>query len=516
MRKSFFRILCLALTVLCCCGGALAATGTTEYSLGAIYATLSLSDSYIVLQPGNLAQHPEMLASLNKTEEDVLADWTERGVLLQAWVPAMDACLEVSAVQDEDAATYFDIDAQSTQARTAYRTSHMKGEKYVEMGYDFKASEWKRSGNSGRFLQIKYKRVVNGLTTWGYMDKTVRNGWTVTLDYQVYGRGLKEKDLNSLNKVLKTVNFNQTAAIPETAQGVPLTFTAEPPKETSRSTFTIEGTTTPGAHLIAVAMKYANPTPSRFEATASSNTGKFKIEVKLPSEGIWLTTLTVEKDGVTLAEEVFETTTYQSTLIPVTLDTEVPEQFSGDEFVLSGVTTNAVSIQCIVNGGSKPYDKTVRTNNSGKFSFKIPTGVQNEYDITLVFQKKNYETRRMTWTANRTLTEQDIQNQYKAEAVKPAYSTLTKKLDAYTGRVMGYKVYITDIQQVGDEYIIYAALTKTNKGQLKNTIVIVTDEEPNFVVGSEQKFYGRLTGLYELQSEEDTTGYPSFDLLFWE
>ena len=194
----------------------------------------------------------------------------------------------------------------------------------------------------------------------------------------------------------------------------------------------------------------------------------------------------------------------------------MPEQFSGDEFVLSGVTTNAVSIQCIVNGGSKPYDKTVRTNNSGKFSFKIPTGVQNEYDITLVFQKKNYETRRMTWTANRTLTEQDIQNQYKAEAVKPAYSTLTKKLDAYTGRIMGYKVYITDIQQVGEEYIIYAALTKTQKGQLKNTIVIVTDEEPNFVVGSEQKFYGRLTGLYELQSEEDTTGYPSFDLLFWE
>ena len=63
----------------------------------------------------------------------------------------------------------------------------------------------------------------------------------------------------------------------------------------------------------------------------------------------------------------------------------------------------------------------MRTNNSGKFSFTIPTGTQSEYSITLVFQKKNYETRRFSWTANRSLTEKDIQNQYKAEAVKPFF-----------------------------------------------------------------------------------------------
>jgi hypothetical protein len=249
---------------------------------------------------------------------------------------------------------------------------------------------------------------------------------------------------------------------------------------------------------------------------ASEKTGKFKLAFKMPDEGIWLLTLTVDKDGTTLAEHVFETTTYQKTLLPVTLDQEVPEQFEGDQFILSGKTTKGVSIQCIVTGGAKNFEKRIRTNNTGKFKFKIPTDAQSEYQVTLVFQKKNYDTRRFSWTANRSLTERDIQNQMKKEAVKPAYSTLNKKLEAYSGRIMGYKVYITDIQHVGDEYVITAALNKTKKGALKNMIVIITETEPDFVVGSEQTFYGRLNGSYEVQSEEDQVKYPSFDLLFWE
>lgn len=514
MRKRFFWLLCVLLTV--CCGASLAAVGTTDYSLGAIYAKVTLSDSYIVLQKDSLAQHPELLASKNTTEAEVLADWEARGVLLQAWVPDLDACLEIRARQDGDSENYFDISAQTTQARTAFRSSHgKKSAAYAEQGYDIKTTAWTKCGSGERFLQIQYKRVVNGLTTWGFADKTVKNGWTVILDYQVYGRGLREKDLNSLKKVLKTLSFNQTLPMPATTRGA-LTFTSVPPEETNSSSFTVEGTTTPGAHMIGVVMKYANPTPRRVEADANAKSGKFKLNVKLDQEGIWLMTLTVEKDGNIIAEHVFEPTTYQSTLLPLSLDTEVPEQFDSDEFVLSGKTTKGVSIQCIVSGGAKTFDKSVRTNNSGKFSFKIPTDTQSEYSITLVLQKRNYETRRFTWAANRTLTEKDIQNQYKAEAVKPAYTTLMRKMDAYTGRVMGYKVHITDIQHVGDEYFIYAAMTKTKKGSLKDIIVIVTSEEPNFVVGSEQTFYGRLTGPYETQSEEDTEKYPCFELLFWE
>ena len=513
MRKKLCWMLCLLLTV--CCGAALAATGTTDYSLGEVYATVTLSDSYIVLRADNLAQHPELLASRNTTEEEVLADWQERGVLLQAWVPAMDACLEIRATQDEDAKTYFDINVQTTQARSAYRAAQLKSEVLKAEGYDIKAGEWTRSGGGVRFLRLRYIRNVNGLITRGYMDKTIQNGWTVVLDYQIYGRGIREKDLNSLKKVLKTVSFTQNLPVPATTRGN-LTFTSEPPAETSSGSFTVEGTASPGAHLIGVVMKYANPTPKRIEADANAKNGKFKMNVKLEDEGIWLMTLTVEKDGVAVAEHVFEPTTYKTSLLPVTLDQEVPEQFEGNLFTLSGKTSKGVSVQCIVLGGAKDFDKTVRTNNTGKFKFEFPTDTQSAYSVTLVFQKKNYDTRRFSWNANRTLTEKDIQDQYRAEAVKPAYTTLNRKLDAYTGRIMGYKVYITDIQQVGDEHLIFAALTKSKKGTLKDIIVITTAEQPDFVVGSEQTFYGRLEGTYEVQSEEDTVRYPSFDLLFWE
>ena len=498
-----------------CCVPALAAVSTTEYSLGPVFAKVSLSDSYIVLQESNLAQHPEILSARNTTAEDMQKDWQERNVMLQAWVPDLDACLEIRGVQDEDASTYFDMNSQTASARTTYRSDHLKNPKYETEGYDIKSAEWIKTGLGGRFLQMKYKKNVNGLITWGYAEKTVRNGWTIVLDYQVFGRGLKEKDLNSLKKVTKTLEFTQTISMPEKAVGL-LSFTEIPPAETNVSTFTVEGNTAPGARVIGTLMKYANPTPIHVSDDASEKTGKFKLNIKMPDEGIWLLTLTVDKDGATLAEHVFETTTYQKTLLPVTLDREVPSQFEGDEFILSGKTTKGVSIQCIVTGGAKDFDKRIRTNNTGKFSFKIPTDAQSEYNVTIVFQKKNYDTRRFSWTANRTLTEKDVQNQLKKEAVKPAYSTLNKKLDAYTGRVMGYKVYITDIQHVGDEYVISAALTKTKKGALKNMVVILSEQEPDFVVGSEQTFYGRLNGTYELQSEEDTVRFPSFELLFWE
>lgn len=515
MKKRFFRLLFLALCMTALCIPALAAVTTTEYSLGSVYAKLSLSDSYIVLREDNLSSHPEVLKARNTTADAMLQDWRERGVLLQAWTPDLDACLEIRTRQDEDAATYFDIDAQNTTARAAYRSSHLRSDVYKDQGYDIKSAEWKKSEKAGRFLQIKYKRNVNGLITWGYAEKTVRNGWTVILDYQVYGRGLKDKDLNSLRKVLKTVEFTQILDMPDAAAGV-LNFTEIPPVETNTGVFTVEGTATPGAHLIGVIMKYANPTPRRIETDAGEKTGKFKLNVKLPDEGIWLMTLTLEKDGNTIAEHVFETTTYQKTLLPVTFNADVPEQFDSDEFTLSGKTVKGVNIQCIVTGGARQYDKTVRTNNNGKFSFHIPTDNQSMYTVTLILQKKNYDTRRFTWTANRTLTEKDVRNQYKAEAVKPAYSTLNRKMEAYTGRVMGYRVYITDIQHAGDEYIITAAMTKTKKGNLKDIIVISAQDEPSFVVGSEQVFYGRLTGTYEVQSEEGTAGYPHFELLFWE
>ncbi len=500
--------------LLCCCASALAADSTTEYALNSIYGKISLSDKYTVLTTKNLADHAGFLTTRGTTAEALLEDWSARGVVLQAWTEEADACLEIRLTQDEDAAMYFDTDQQTASARSSYRASHLKSTVYANMGYSIKSAEWKKQSAGGRFLRIKYKRTVDGNTYWGYAAKTVRNGWTLVLDYQVYGRSLKTKDNTALNKAANTVTFTETLPMAATAKGV-LEFTSVPPEETNTGSFTVEGTCTPQAHIIGVIMKYNSSTPTRVEADATK-AGKFKLKVQLPEEGIWLMTLNVEVGGSIIAEEVFNTTTYQTTLLPVNLASEIPEQFETDEFVLTGTTSKSVTVQCFVTGGEKNFEKTVKTNGTGKFTFKIPTSTQSEYSITLIFEKKNFETRRFTWTANRTLTEEDQRNQYRSEAIKPAYSTLVSRLDAYVGKVMGYKVYIQEIKQVGEEWLVYCALTKTTKGTLKNTIVVTCSEEPNLLIESQQKMYGVCVGTYDVQSEEDTVSYPCFDLLFWE
>ena len=513
VRKRICYIL-LALIIFCC-ARAFAADGTTEYSLDSIAGKLSLADSYIVLTPSNLQEHTELLTSKNWNAESLLADWEARGVIMQAWVSDLDACLEVRVNQDEDAATYFDLDQQTAQARATFRTSHLKGTSYTSLGYSIKSAEWKRQTKGGRFLRIKYKRTTDAKVYWGYAAKAVRNGWTLVLDYQVFDRGLRARDEANLNKVANSVEFLKTGSMPTTMRGL-LQFTSVPPLETNTGAFTVEGTCTPEAHLIGVVMRYSSAAPVRVEADASK-AGKFKLKVQLPSEGIWLMALTVELNDQVIAEEVFNTTTYQATMLPVNLDTDVPEQFESDEFVLAGTTSKGVTVQCIVSSGNDtPFDKTIRTNGTGKFSFKIPTSSQSEYQITLVFQKKNFETRRFSWAANRTLTEKDKQEQYKKQAIKPAYSTLSQHLNTYQGRVMGYKVYITDVQQVGDEWIVFAALTKTAKGTMKDLIVVTCPADPERIAGSHMMMYGLCTGSYEIQSEEDTISYPGFDLLFWE
>lgn len=489
------------------------ASADTTYDFPESYSKVELSDNYIILTPDNLSSHPELLASIGKNEEDLRKDWADRGVQLQAWTQDHDACVEIITIQDEDASTYFDVDQQTTQMRTAYRTSFLKGDLFKSLGYKVSACEWKNTANAGRFLKVKYSKTVNGYTSYGYMRRTIRNGWSIIIDYQIVGRGFREKDLANIDKVVAAWSFTENLKMPDTTLGL-LEFTAEPPAETSTGKFKVEGNCYPGANLIGVVMKMADPSPTRFTTTANKN-GKFKLDVQLPNEGVWLMTLTIENNGVVIADKVFDVTNYQKTLLPINWLDEVPEALTEDETVISGITAKNVSVQCIVTTPTSTYEKMVKTNGTGKFTFKVPTSAEAEYNFTLSFQKKNYSTRRFTYTVQRTLTEEDKKAQVAKNAIKPAYVTLKKKITGYTGKTMVYTVTITDIQQAGDEWIITAAMTKTKKGTLKDLIVITDNVEPDFIVGSQQKFYGLCTGMYQIQSEEGNTEYPSFAVQYW-
>jgi len=511
MRKFFFFLLTalLLLTATSACAETL--------TFDAIHAACDIPDSYILLTPGNLDRHEEWIANRGTTKDALLNEWEERGVLAQAWSTEGDVCLEISAAQDDLAQQYYDIDQQTKQIRSSYRSLHLKGEEFKAQGYTYQSAEWKKNSDYGRFLILKYKREIGGETMRGYARRTIRNGYTITLDYQVYGRGLKNADNSALNNIMKTWRFTQVLSKPaEVASKV--VFTSTPPTETNTGEFTVAGTCDPGMHLVGVIMRMSSPDPILLEATAGK-TGKFSMDVQLPEEGVWLMTMTVENGDVVTEDVVFDTTTYQKTLLPVNFDEDVPLRFDvneasalpGDELVISGKTIRNVKIQCIVEGAAT-YNKQVTTNNSGKFSFKINTKAEGTYNVTVVFQKKNYDTRRFTTAAIRTLTEADVRAQIKEEAVKPAYSTLKSKLKGYTGRIMRYDLYVMSVEQSGDQWIIQMAMNRSKSGKYSNIVYVMTKEEPNFSVDSQHRMYGTCTGAYQVENKT----YPCFDLLFWE
>ncbi len=527
MRKSFLLILLLLLTFC-----AAAAVADTEYALAPCSGKLSLDENtYIVLTPDNLDDHPELLSSIGKSKEDLLADWTKRGVQLQAWTKKMNSCLEVTVIQDDEAKQYYDLEQLTKQVRNEYLKSYRAAGKGAEDGFKIFDVQWKKQKLGGNFIVFEYKRSV-GMRSWrGLARKTIRNGYTVMLDYQIFDRLPTGTDKTYFNKIANSVSFEQvapasvdavntaaatgdsTAPVAASASGL-LQVTVPPPSETNSETFTVEGQTTPGAHIIGVLMRWSSSTPLRFTADATK-AGKFKLKVTLPEEGVWLLTLNLEVNNTIVAEEIFDPTTYSKTTLPVTLDAEIPEQISGDELVISGKTSKGVTIQCIVSNGTTTFDKTVRTNGTGKFKFKVPTKLEADYDITLAFSKKHYNSKRLTFATRRSFTAEDNQNKTASAALHPSYSALTKKLDSYIGQTMVYKVYITDVKEIDGEWIITGAVRKNKKGY-SDLMVFMSKEDPGLELDSQVKLYGTCVGAYQVQSEEGNTSYPGFDYLFRE
>ena len=505
MRKAFVCLFA-GLLMLFAVSGALA---DTEYPFPSCGASMSIGSNYTVLTPETLGEHPELLSALGMTKEEAAADWENRGVLLQAWTEKRDARLEVTAVKDDASKTWFDLEKHTRAERRQYEKDEQAALKAD--GYVLQNVQWKNHAKGGNFLVVKYKLTVGDVTYRGVMQKTIRNGYTFVMDYQVFNRMVRDSDANYLNRLVNTVVFSDTdvPATTEEASGL-MQFSSLPPAETNTDTFTVEGHCTPGAHLIGVVMRLSSSTPYHFEADANKS-GIFKIKVTLPEEGVWLMTVTAETDGNPFAYEAFQPTTYSKTLIPVSFENPVPEALTADETVISGFTSRSVDVQCIVSGGVS-FDKQIRTNGTGKFTFKIPTTQPASYDITLVFSKKGFNTVRLNYTAVRELTEADRQAVIRREAVKPAYTVLLQKMDGYIGRTMVYQLYITDIQNVGDEWVIFTAQSQTKSGN-RNVMVFMTDTEPALEIGSRRTLYGRCLGLYEVQSEEGTESYPSFTLL---
>lgn len=508
MRK--FALLILMLLSLCLCAAAQADT----FVFDDFSASCEIDAAkYTVLTPANLDEHASWLAERGLTVDDVRADWADRGVYLQAWTESGDACLEITAVQDAFASQYYDINQVTVDDRKTYRLGHSadKDGFYRAQGYDYTSAQWKELKSTGRFLQLEYTRTYAGETYRGYARKTIRNGWTIHLEYQVYGRSAKSSDKSALDKVMNSWVFTEIWPRPITSVSK-LAITAHPPVESSTGKFTVKGTGTPGLRIIGVVMRMSASDVEQFETTIDKN-GKFSLPVTLPREGVWLMTYVVENAGTIVEEGVFEAITYQKDLLTITLSSPLPTSLTGNEIVISGVTMAKTTVQCIVDGR---YNKTITTGSSGEFSFKVDTSAEGEYAFTLVFEKKGYSSRRFQSTASRVYTDADRRAMIRDSAVSPAYKTLTSKLSGYKGDYMVYTLHIQSVEQTPTGYLVFAGMSKSKAGVISNLVVIRSTDAPEFGAGDKVKLYLRCIDSYEYTSGEEAELLPYFDLQWME
>lgn len=535
-------MLVILLLTVCACAAA-----DTEYALDPCSGKIRIdTDTYIVLTSGNLADHPDLLASIGKSSEELLKDWETRGVLLQAWNKSLDVCIEVTAVQDEDSAKYYDLEKQTRKERNDFlkRVSSGKladrGYRVFSTGNVISKPEWKKQKLGGNFVRFEYISTVNEKQR-GLGCITIRNGYTVFLDYQVFNRLPRAAELtNQLNKIANTIEFEDTdiTAAAQAAQSTEngqtiidsetvaamagaastLNVTTVLPEKTNTGVFTVEGTAYPGSEIIVVAMDYTKiTTPSYHFSAVTGTNGKFKVKVSLTQEATYQVVVNMYIGEIPVVDKYLSQITYSKFALPYSLDKPIPEQITSDELVISGITDKGVTIQCIVTNGISTFDKTIKTNGTGKFSFKINTKEETEYDITLVFSKKNLSTERLNVKATRNLTEQDTRERTaeKAKKMRASYSALARNLNSYIGETMVYDAHIVSVEQSGEEWIIKAA-TKLNNKTYSNFLYYMAKEDPGLTAGLKVKLYGICRGAYQYQSEEGSDSYPCFDFLFYE
>ena len=269
-----------------------------------------------------------------------------------------------------------------------------------------------------------------------------------------------------------------------------------------------------------------DPMPQRFETTAHAKNGSFKLKMTIPEneESVWLMTLNVyesAESNTIIADKVFDFTTYKKTLIPCELDEPVPEKIYADELVIQGTTMKAVEVQCIAtnSAGQTVFSPNpIHPNGTGRFTFKIQLDDEDVYSISLVITKKGYDVNRQSFTVQRFLTDEARQDQIRKKAEKNlGYGTFRSRIEQYVGKITKFNVWITAIDQIGDEWRITAAGAKTGD-HYSQLLMYFTQEEPPFSVDAEKKLtlYGKCIGLYQIQSEESVESIPSLDLLLFD
>lgn len=471
------------------------------YTFNDIHAALSLPEGVYqtVLTPENLAQNEAFIQAQGGSVATWEADFKARGILLQAYDTTNDRILLVTALKDVDGQNLFDINEHTPEVRARYRLSHGASGAYSILGYRYDSVSWKSFKDIGRFLQLRYEYRLNGSVAHrGYQRRTIRNGHTITVDMQVFGRKLNAQDNAALNKVFNTFAFTQILPMPVLPISLDETQTA--PAETGEAVFTMKGTTKPEATLHAVLISFSNNTTKVFD-TKANKAGKYTLKITLPGEDVYVMTLTVRKEGLEDFSKSYNIH-YKEGILPVQIISAPPETYSGNQLTLSGITSLAgVKATLTVNGVTT--SKTVARNK--EFTFNIDTAAESAYDIRLVLSKRNYEDRVFTYTTQKTISQEARQEAERAQALRPSYAELIANPNAYDGKLLRFEGTLIEKQNTTDSWVLRFAIRKTDTG-FEDILLLSTDTEPALPLNTAATVYGVMVGM-NLSTDEQGTEY---------
>ncbi len=486
------------------------------YVLDPLMATVDIPDTYIVVTPDNIATRADWLAEQGTTSEETVNDMLKRGVLLQAWDQEDTARrFELTATQDEQTALVFDVNEQTEDYRRSYRTSFYPKNEYTSEGYTFSTSNWKNADN-GRFLILEYiMRKYGEIDHRGFMRRTIRNGYEITLDMQVYGRRTATKDNTALNKIWDSFKFVEVLDLPATAKAQ-INITSVPPQETNVADFDITGTAAEGVKFTAVVMGLNYPTPIVSEVEVGRD-GKFSIPISIPREGVFMITVTAVYGGENITELAYPIT-YSRTLLSVNIQSDIPDVVSTDSVTIQGTAEPRAEIQIFVNDELYGTD---RVSTEGRFTLELDTSDEGAYNVVLAFSKQDLADRRINLTFSRSWSTEDMVDRIKGDSVSPNYATLTDNIARYDGRTINYRAYLVDVTQSGDDWIYKMALNKSGD-TYSNFILVIAQEEPGYDIGTRLMMYGTSVGMSVSTGEQTAEGeatdgesYPCFDLLLF-
>ena len=468
-----------------------------DYAFAPIYASLSLPEGVYktVLTPENLAQHEAFIQEKGGTVASWQADFAARGILLAAYDPDNSRVLVLSALADVDGQQIFDVNEHSSDVRAKYRIAHGPNGAYRVLGYNYDSVSWKNFAKIGRFLQLRYSYRIDGeVERRGFQRRTVRNGYTITMDMQVFGRQTTEKDNAALNKVFGTFAFTQILKVPPLPLGLDETTTA--PVETGKASFTMKGKTKPEASLRAVLISFGTSATKVYEAKANK-AGAYSLPIDLPGEDVYVMTLTVSAAGFEDFSKSYNIR-YQQGLIPVQMISTPPLEISQDQLVLAGQTTEGgVKAVLTVNG----QQTTKNLPKNGSFSFDIDTKAEGSYDIRLVLSKKGLQDRVFQYNPVRVLSPQAREEVLQKSALHPSYAELIANPNSYDGKLLQFEGTLIEKTDLSDTWVLKVALKKTETG-FEEVLMITSESDPGLALNTQVKVFGQMVGMNIGQDEQ--------------